>query len=837
MSAEDPEEGELEKTQDELNESTTEVNVLHDILGLDSETKDEFQEELENDDTLATVEPVEVPKAARRKSEKKTKKSGKPSPKKSPTKAKQSKKTSASKDSDKLESSAGAVAGTDRDKAGHHVEKLDKELPRNEEKSKKLTSESNEETSETEEKGAKPADEMRLENKIDSKVVSPVKSAKSTKKKATSAKSASKRPSSKTGKSAVAKNSSSSMPAPSAAKQETKTVTTATEVKDEGNQNPPLEQSAGNDADDSRMDVDAHKEVGFKNKSEDKKAVNAGTDVNVKGELSSESGAGKKRKDAKVSSKGRQEGEASVEKKKFTDGAGKLKKAKAGKAKESSDSKAGAKKEKSKSEKQTKKEKVQSKAKQTKDDAQPSDANDKHVEVDLQDNKDDMQVIDDVAESDDLHDSDDVISNHYASGFEDMSSISGSISRSRSRTPMSSSRSRSRSGSKASSDSFEKLEKAEKERSRKRKLPENEQTFDDDVKSKVSKAMSESNQKALDDFLRGSRYFIIKSNNYENVSLSKAKAVWSTPPANERKLNDAYRHAANVILIFSVKESGRFQGFCRLASESKRDGPIIPWVLPPGFDRRILGGVFKVDWLNRHECPFMKCSHLRNPWNENKEIKICRDGQEVEPSIGEALCRLFPMDEHVDLARILRHRRNDKRRESPSAITPASDHCADAWKYIRMRFCIGQLMLTGLAIAVRPRVPKRGEERHRSSYHRRHRDSPPDKPYADPRRRRPYSGEYDDYAKGGRSKYGVKKETLLHGSYADYIREFEKSRQMRPFGAPPAMSSYHHEQQHHHQSTHAPRYSRAIDPSTAAAEAFLQSGYDARNQGSYRSRR
>ncbi len=39
--------------------------------------------------------------------------------------------------------------------------------------------------------------------------------------------------------------------------------------------------------------------------------------------------------------------------------------------------------------------------------------------------------------------------------------------------------------------------------------------------------------------------------------------------------------------------------------------------------------------------------------------------QEVEPSVGEALCRLFPPDEHVDLARILRHRKNDKKRDSP----------------------------------------------------------------------------------------------------------------------------------------------------------------------------
>lgn len=52
----------------------------------------------------------------------------------------------------------------------------------------------------------------------------------------------------------------------------------------------------------------------------------------------------------------------------------------------------------------------------------------------------------------------------------------------------------------------------------------------------------------------------MKSNNADNISLSKTKGVWSTPPQNEAKLNQAFREARNVILIFSIKESGRFCG-------------------------------------------------------------------------------------------------------------------------------------------------------------------------------------------------------------------------------------------------------------------------------------
>lgn len=38
------------------------------------------------------------------------------------------------------------------------------------------------------------------------------------------------------------------------------------------------------------------------------------------------------------------------------------------------------------------------------------------------------------------------------------------------------------------------------------------------------------------------------------------QGVWSTLPVNERKLNAAFRSARSVILIFSVRESGKFQG-------------------------------------------------------------------------------------------------------------------------------------------------------------------------------------------------------------------------------------------------------------------------------------
>lgn len=40
---------------------------------------------------------------------------------------------------------------------------------------------------------------------------------------------------------------------------------------------------------------------------------------------------------------------------------------------------------------------------------------------------------------------------------------------------------------------------------------------------------------------------------------------------------------------------------------------------------------FKVEWLRVGELPFSSIKHLRNPWNQDKEVKVSRDGTELEP--------------------------------------------------------------------------------------------------------------------------------------------------------------------------------------------------------------
>jgi hypothetical protein len=53
------------------------------------------------------------------------------------------------------------------------------------------------------------------------------------------------------------------------------------------------------------------------------------------------------------------------------------------------------------------------------------------------------------------------------------------------------------------------------------------------------------------------------------------------------------------------------------------------------------GKPFKLEWLSVARLPFYRTRGLRNPWNSNREVKIARDGTELEPSVGRRLIGLF----------------------------------------------------------------------------------------------------------------------------------------------------------------------------------------------------
>merc|ERR1711915_607226 len=61
-----------------------------------------------------------------------------------------------------------------------------------------------------------------------------------------------------------------------------------------------------------------------------------------------------------------------------------------------------------------------------------------------------------------------------------------------------------------------------------------------------------------------------------------------------------------------------------------------------------------------------------NPWNEGKPVKIGRDGQEIQPRVGEELCRLFAEDHTVDITPILRKSKEAAREQRAKGGLPRS---------------------------------------------------------------------------------------------------------------------------------------------------------------------
>ena len=87
-----------------------------------------------------------------------------------------------------------------------------------------------------------------------------------------------------------------------------------------------------------------------------------------------------------------------------------------------------------------------------------------------------------------------------------------------------------------------------------------------------------------------------------------------------------------------VSERGRDAALNTVAEEPAKDSDAAKdaseaWSTP-----------FRVEWIRTIHLPFIRTRHLRNPWNHGREVKVSRDGTELEPDIGRQL--LEEWDKH-----------------------------------------------------------------------------------------------------------------------------------------------------------------------------------------------
>ncbi len=196
------------------------------------------------------------------------------------------------------------------------------------------------------------------------------------------------------------------------------------------------------------------------------------------------------------------------------------------------------------------------------------------------------------------------------------------------------------------------------------------------------------------------RFFVLKSLTRDDLEQSVKTNLWATQSHNEQLLNNAFQTTDNVYLVFSANKSGEYFGFARMTSEIDQDpdaavqfapqnqtadecdlsqivtteakdsipkGRIIDdstrgtmfWEVEGNENERDFeddtdapsnkeaeeadedmqtrGKPFNLQWLSIAPLPFYRTRGLRNPWNSNREVKIARDGTELEPSVGRRL--------------------------------------------------------------------------------------------------------------------------------------------------------------------------------------------------------
>lgn len=61
----------------------------------------------------------------------------------------------------------------------------------------------------------------------------------------------------------------------------------------------------------------------------------------------------------------------------------------------------------------------------------------------------------------------------------------------------------------------------------------------------------------------------------------------------------------------------------------------------PERDQKAWGKPFSLEWLGTNKVPFYRTRGLRNAWNANREVKIARDGTELETGVGRRLIAMF----------------------------------------------------------------------------------------------------------------------------------------------------------------------------------------------------
>ncbi|AAS51067.1 ACL161Cp [Eremothecium gossypii ATCC 10895] len=142
----------------------------------------------------------------------------------------------------------------------------------------------------------------------------------------------------------------------------------------------------------------------------------------------------------------------------------------------------------------------------------------------------------------------------------------------------------------------------------------------------------------------GSRFFVIKSFNLENIKASFKHGVWTSTKRGNKRLSKAYvglPAGARIFLFFSVNKSGKFCGVAEMKSNILQgDSRNKIWQCEAGHQ---FNDLFLVEWTcvcdvhNR----LLKHFNIMDTEGSFKPVTHARDADEVDIEIGRTILKLF----------------------------------------------------------------------------------------------------------------------------------------------------------------------------------------------------
>ena len=135
------------------------------------------------------------------------------------------------------------------------------------------------------------------------------------------------------------------------------------------------------------------------------------------------------------------------------------------------------------------------------------------------------------------------------------------------------------------------------------------------------------------------KFFVIKSIDEANIIRSINFKIWCSTIKGNQKLQKAFKESEKkypIYLFFSVNGSGKFMGVAQMASDVEYRVNFNYWSQNDKWK-----GFFFVNWIFIKDIPNRIFRQIINEYNDNKPVTSSRDTQEIYPSAGMRMFKIF----------------------------------------------------------------------------------------------------------------------------------------------------------------------------------------------------